>query len=250
MDFLNLKFQYFSSRLEKLSTIERKQAATIRSLKRECENLDLTRNPNSSPTQKFWAMKQLQKTYTFQFPKARKVLQKTTKKSLSFDTLNHGCKRKSELRNFSKLKEISERHSKMILAGNSFSLNNLRQHKSSQMSRKSSKSINLDKIKHKMIVKSRQLGNHYTQVFINKQKPSSKSNKLDNLDRYHRLMDKKKEFKKAHRRYKTNRGESPKLSVVKRSKIFDEFCRLEKSLRIKNRLHPGKSNLLFILKAL
>lgn len=235
MDFQNFKLKNFSLKDEKLQLIEQKQASIIGTMKRECEKLSQMKNHASSPAQKLWWKKQIQNKYTFQLPESAKSLSRILKESTLKETFKNGWKNKTESKSSPQCKEIAQRRTKMILAGNSFSLNNLRRSETPQLNKKVCQTSSMAEIKQKMIIKSRQLGNHYTQVFMQSQKSPSRFITVDELDRYHRLISKKQEIEKNHRKLMRTGAEFPVSNSMKYSKLSEEIRRLEKILRVKNR---------------
>lgn len=166
----------FSLKDAKLRTVEKRNDSIISILKRRKEKLEKRLKPKKSSTEKFFELKQRQSAYTFKLPdvKQQKCVQ-------NYETFKHGWRVGSELRLPARVKELSQRRSKMIVIGNSHSLNNKTSSGSAPATCKESDKHKMSPVemRQEMLMKSKQLGNRFSHALVNHRKASTNGDKFD-----------------------------------------------------------------------
>lgn len=168
-----LLLQALAKKEKKLDAIEKRQASVLSLLKREYETLKvLTKQPRETKQDKLMKFKSLRNQYTFKREHQGDINEHTkneSSKASIYKTIHH-------------VHELSERRSKMILAGNSFSQNNRKSIQESSI-RKVSSTMGQLQIKREMLARRNEFGNSCTASFINRKasRPST-ANPLVNND--------------------------------------------------------------------
>lgn len=218
---------------DKLRSLEKKQASVISILRLECEKLE-TKTRQISPAQKSWRMRQLRTEYTFKLQRSS-----TASSATSDETFKYGWRVRSATKLPERTKEMSQRRSQMLQFGNFHSMNNkAASGKAAYNGLSTTKERSIASGKKEMMNKARELGNHYSKIFRKPQKSSTTF--VTELDRYHRLLAKKKDLERRHR-LNCIRQEltSPPLAATY-VKTLEDIRRLEEDLRLKNRVEDGE----------
>lgn len=215
MELQNYKLiQNYSVKDAKLRSLEKKHESIISVLKRECDKID----SKVSPYQKFWKKKQVESNYTMKLPKTKKKELKLT------ETFKHGWR----VKNASQVPEKTELRSKMIAAGNFFSLSN----KTPTSTVKIQRNKSAVEVKQEMLIKAKQLGNRYSLIF--NKKSTRNSIAVDELERLQLLLGKKHEAEKFYENRKKNGKEVTEKFLGKYGKLVEEIQRLKGNLKMGN----------------
>lgn len=171
-------FQKISLKDAKLRAVEMRNDSIIDILRRKKEKLAKKSKPMKSSAEKFDELKQRQSAYTFKLRDGKK------QKCEAAETFKHGWRVRSESRLPERVKELSQRRSKMIVIGNSHSLSNKTSPRPATC-RESDNRKSLVEMRQEMLIRSKQLGNRFSHAFVNRQKASTNKHKFDCN---HRLM--------------------------------------------------------------
>lgn len=229
MELQNFRLiQNYSNKDDKLRSLEKKQESIISILKRECEKLDGKSEVQVSPYQKFWKKKQVERNYTVKFPVTKKNEVEPK------ETYKHGWRVKSPAIQNPERVEKSELRSKMIVVGNFFSMSN----KTSKTTVKMQRNKSALEVKQEMLIKAKQLGNQYSLLF--NKKFTKNSIGTAELDRFQRLLTKKREAEKFYERSRKSGNEISEKFMGRYGNLVKEIHRLKKILKMGNRNFEGK----------
>lgn len=207
----------YTYRDDGLRRLERKQSSSIKILKQDCKRLD-ENEAKDLALQKVLKLKQARRDYTFKLPATCKKQPPCDK-----EIFKNGWRVGNESEIPEQAREKMKQRSQMILVGNVYSMKN-KMGRSDKMSRSKS----ADEVKKEMIVKSKELLNHYSQAFMKTRLNSN--NFVNDLDRYHRLLLKKDRIEQDHQSGRT----IPDLLPINYSNVIVEISKAEKNLNIKN----------------
>jgi uncharacterized protein (DUF2132 family) len=227
MEVQNYKlFQNYSAKNIKLHSLEKKHESIISLLRRECEKSNRKSEPQLTSFQRFWKKKQVESKYTVKLTENQKIKVEKT------ESFKHGWLQKNVNQNLQK----TELRSRMIEAGNFFSMNN----KTSSPSVKMQRNKSAVEVRQDMLVRAKELGNQYSLIFNKKDKLPRNSTYVDDLGRFHQLIAKKKEAEKFYGKSKKNEKQLSDLFVAKYSKMITEINRLGKNLKMESRVSFGE----------
>lgn len=218
-------FDSYALRDDELRRLEKKQRLTINVLKRDCKKLDENK-AKDLPGFKAWKQKQVQRDYTFKLPKTS-IIQPQPEREI----FKHGWKVRSESEISEDAKQKLQQRSQMLLAGNVYSMKNKSCGSSPILKNRQSKSV--DEVRKEIIVKSKELGNRYSQCFMKARKSSSDLS--ENIHRYHLLLWKKNKIEQQYQNYCNSRQKIPNSLPLQYSNLIDEIEEAEKTLKIKTR---------------
>lgn len=140
-----------------LRRLEEKSRYVINSLKKECKRLD-ENEARVVSMQKALKLKQAREDYTVKLPETRRKLPRCNK-----EVFKNGWRVRNESEITEKAREKLKLRSQMVLVGNGYSMTN-----KAERSARVPRSKSIDEVKKEMIVKSRMIGNHYSQAFMRK----------------------------------------------------------------------------------
>lgn len=213
----NQKLLNLSKKEVRLRTMERRNESIINVLKKECQKLGVIAKPEAHPVKQPWKLKKLRSDYTFKLP------EKAARDPQPLETFKHGWKVKSEMQIPQRVKELTEKRSKMILVGNAFSVNNKAPSETTVTGRKVSKSKSLLDTKREITLKGKEMGNRYSQNFMSRHMTSD----ANPVDRYHSLMTRKTNVDKNNQKC-VRSGNKPSESFSKPLQtLIDDFSRYE-----------------------
>lgn len=212
--------------------LEAKQTSVIKLLKEEYEKLMQNLKQESTSIHKLQGRKQILRKYTMKLEVPRSSAEHLN------EAFRHGWRVKRASNLSERSKEMERRRKEMISLGNMFSISNKVPSHTSIASKQLGRNVSTDELRREMLLKGRELGNFYSKTF--KRNSSTSLITVDELDRYHRLKTKKREFENNYRKNLKsgdNNADKPRREYLN---LIDDTTHLEKMLSFKNRRARGE----------